>query len=355
MKTLNTFAFIVIAFCQFQSTLSAQSVSTALSEPTSLFKYLQQREIVDITLETDFEKLKAERAKRAYQPANLTILGDEKEKLSIDFQVKTRGKFRARSCDIPPMKLKSKKKVLKEEGFNKFNELKLVIPCSEDPKFIQYIAKEFLAYKIYNCLTDKSFQVQLVNIRFQQSGKKRPMAPKLAFLIEDKEELRDRLNLTDYPDSLKLFPRDMDAKTYTLFQVFQYMVGNTDWIVPVRHNLDVFQDTSGNIYPVPFDFDFAGLVDSHYAIPNPKTTLQNVRDRQFLGNDKTAKDLNEVFEIFKTNKAEIYSYISNFQWLVKSERKKIIKYLDQFYAVIEDAALVDAQFISKPDFWKPQY
>ena len=67
-----------------------------------------------------------------------------------------------------------------------------------------------------------------------------------------------------------------------LASVFMYMVGNTDWSLPYLHNIRVFQNFTSYI-AVPYDFDWSGIVDAPYAVPDYRLNIKSVRDRIWRG------------------------------------------------------------------------
>jgi hypothetical protein len=56
--------------------------------------------------------------------------------------------------------------------------------------------------------------------------------------------------------------------------MFQYMIGNTDWYVNTRHNIDIYQKKDGALIPVAFDFDFAGVINMPYAMPSREIPIR---------------------------------------------------------------------------------
>ena len=74
-------------------------------------------------------------------------------------------------------------------------------------------------------------------------------------------------------------------------EVFEYLIGNTDWDAFKKaadqetccHNLKVVGQMAGPVFPIPYDFDFAGMVDTRYATPDPSLGMRNVRQRQYRG------------------------------------------------------------------------
>ena len=65
--------------------------------------------------------------------------------------------------------------------------------------------------------------------------------------------------------------------------IFQYMIGNLDWSVLKSHNIALFRREDGTIIPLPFDFDYSGLVNAEYAVPPKALHLYSIRVRKYRG------------------------------------------------------------------------
>ena len=134
----------------------------------------------------------------------------------------------------------------------------------------------------------------------------------------------------------------------TLVAIFEYMIGNTDWAVSVDHNTKLImpeKDSIARPYVVPYDFDYSGLVNTEYAVPDEKLELENVRQRLYRGFPRTLLEVNEALDIFKEKKEKIYALINNFDLLTTSSKKEMIYYLDSFYDSIKKTGDVKSIFI----------
>ena len=58
--------------------------------------------------------------------------------------------------------------------------------------------------------------------------------------------------------------------------LFEYMIGNTDWSTYALHNMELVRKEDGDHLPIPYDFDFSGLVNTIYANPDPKLGIASV-------------------------------------------------------------------------------
>src|SRR5438045_7766821 len=104
-------------------------------------------------------------------------------------------------------------------------------------------------------------------------------------------------------------------------------------------------DSTARPIVVPYDFDYAGLVDAYYAVPNEGLPIENVRQRLYRGFARTEEELNEAIAIFNKQKEKIYLLIRSFDLLTEKNRKNITDYLDDFYKTINNNSQVKTIFI----------
>ena len=152
--------------------LSLSESSSSDSLYKSIFCFFQQDSLPKLTIEADFRTLIRKKFSDNYQPATLafSVNGlDYKEQIEL----RLRGKSRRRICIFPPLKLKFPETLLDSLGLDShFNTLKLVTHCQNSVINEHMILREYLAYRLYNQLTDKSFRVQLVEITYVDTGRK---------------------------------------------------------------------------------------------------------------------------------------------------------------------------------------
>ena len=103
--------------------------------------------------------------------------------------------MRNKICYLPPLKIDFSKNDLRAAGIKgKYDNLKLVVHCKNGSAYDDFVLREYLAYKIYNELTDISFRVQLVNLSLEDTEGKQKTIETYGFLIENDKELAARLN-----------------------------------------------------------------------------------------------------------------------------------------------------------------
>ena len=88
--------------------------------------------------------------------------------------------------------------------------------------------------------------------------------------------------------------------------MFQYAIGNTDWSAIKGHNV-LLVESDGLVTPVPFDFDFSGLVNAQYASVSPELSISNVRQRVFRGVCNPSTDWNAAFAHFVARREDATS------------------------------------------------
>jgi hypothetical protein len=258
--------------------------------------------------------------------------------------IEVRGHFRRAHCYLPPLKLICRQNP--SGAFYNFKDIKLVNACMPSRADDQNLLKEYLAYKIYNLLTDKSFRVRLLTLSYVDSAGKRATVTEHAFLVEDVKDLAKR-NHSKLIKNEKIPTRSTDRNQMILASVFEYMIGNTDWSVPENHNIRLIKpkgDSTAVPYMVPYDFDFSGLVNTDYAVPDERMGLKTVRDRLYRGAPVTRNELAPVLDYFNQMKAAIYATINSFNLLTDASKKEMTDYLDEFYMIINSPGNVKSEF-----------
>jgi hypothetical protein len=96
---------------------------------------------------------------------------------------------------------------------------------------------------------------------------------------------------------------------------------------------------------VPYDFDHAGIVNAPYAKPAEELLMYSIRERRYRGYCmKDMKDFDKTIAFFNRIKDEVYGLYSNCALLDEKYKKATVKYLDDFYNTISNAAAVRKEF-----------
>ena len=303
--------------------------------PTTIFEALMRDGVLDMTIETDLTELIHNRRREDYQPAVLTYKKKDGTVVRQDIEVVPRGKFRRRICDFPPVRLKFAKKELRAAGLKTHNKVKLSTHCLDDKNAGNYnVFKEYLTYKFYNELTPNSFRVQLVRITYVDVLKQMRKIRRYGFLIEDDDELAERIG-GKVCDTLNPSADAVSAFDETLMAVFEYMIGNEDWSMAMVRNMRLIERGEGTkVLPVPYDFDFSGVVNASYAVPISDLGQRHVKDRDYLGLETDPQVMGQVLDHFRERKAIIYHTLAQFKLLPATQRLEIKDYLETFYQLI---------------------
>lgn len=301
--------------------------------------------IIHATLVTNLDKIMASHRKKEIDfPAEfITRLADSSTR-NIRILLEVTGDFRLEFCFLPPVKLKFKDSA---SGYP-FKSLKLICACKTARYFDQYLLKEYIIYRIYNLLTDKSFRVRLVDLDFRDNKNQQKIIRVHAYFLEDVKDVASRNHCIELKKG-KTPSYHADRRGMTLLSIFEYMIGNTDWALSANHNIKFIMpsgDSSARPFAIPFDFDFTGLVDAYYAIPDERLNFKNVKQRRYLGYPRNMEELEEVLKIFRLQKTNIYGLINHFNLLTSKSKEEMTGYLDEFYEMIDHPDQVRSNFIT---------
>lgn len=309
-----------------------------------MFEYFHRQEdsLPLLKLDTDWGKLVRDKMKEEYQPAVLSFRRDDGSMAQLDLKIRARGNIRKEVCYFPPIKIKAKKKELKELGFNSLNDLKLVMPCKNGGSYEECIVREALAYRLYETIHPVHFKTKVVRVDGWEGDKQKQSF--IAFLVEDEEELAARLN-GNVLKRASISPVILERDPYLKMCFFQFMISNTDWSVPNSHNLEMVTVPGyTKIMAVPYDFDYAGFTGTHYAVPSPTLPINNVHQRLFLGSRVTEEEARSTAAFFLSRKEEILRECATFELLEEKEKASLEKYLSRFFDLLEDEKKVSRTF-----------
>ncbi|MDE5422271.1 hypothetical protein L3073_08620 [Ancylomarina sp. DW003] len=305
--------------------------------------------LIELSITTNIKELIKDTGKKSkYHQARLSYqLGDSI--VSMIVQLKTRGRYRKNKnvCAFPPLRIKFNQASSSYTLFHGQNKVKIVGHCRNDnSRFQQMVFQEYLIYKAYQILTPESFKVRLARITYKDSAKNIKNLEEYVFFIEDFEKMAERNGkIPIYKERIHQ-DRTMINKI-TRMAVFQFMIGNTDWGVPTLHNIKMIAKTpTARPVAVPYDFDWASLVNAPYAIPNAKLDLESIHDRLYRGYLRTPEELEFIFKEFRMKKDEFYKLYQESNLLTEKEKKRVLDYFDEFYDIIDNPKLVKRYFIN---------
>jgi hypothetical protein len=294
---------------------------------------------IEVTLTTNIGKIRGDRRDDPpWRTATLSYKGDDGSLVTVPLQARTRGIWRLKMCDFPPLRLNFKGDLTKGTIFHKLDKPKLVSYCQDNDRYEQYILQEYQLYRIYGLLTPYAHRVRLLKFSYADSGSGKIRARRYGFIMEEPSAIAARLG-GKVLEQKGAQPEDLDPFQDALFGVFQYFIGNTDFSIGGLHNVELFFGNDGGpVSPIAYDFDFAGAVNARYATPDPSLNLPNVRQRLFRGLCSDPAQYAKVFALFNAKKPEIYALYSDSvgKLIDHGAVRSTLSYFDEFYETIND-------------------
>jgi len=327
------FSSLLLIATIFYLPLSAQS-----PQRVDKVKFFEEESTVNATLEMDLKDLLAKKALDRFLPATLSFTMKDGTTITEKIEAFVRGNFRRETCYMPGLKLNFRKD--STSSLYKFKELKLSNGCNTGDESGQLVVKEFLAYKMYNVLTDMSLRVRFMNVSFKDvSGKKKPYT-QYAFLIEDIDDMAKRNKMVEI-EGTQYFTEQTNREQMTIVTLFEYLIANTDWSVPSYHNIKLIgpkDDKSVRPYTIAYDFDICGFVDPPYATIDEQLQdqISSVRDRLNRGFPRTMEELKVAVKLYNDKKEKIIGLIKSNEYLNSKEKSKCVSYVEDFYKIINN-------------------
>ncbi|NIM13733.1 MAG: hypothetical protein GTO45_16790 [Candidatus Aminicenantes bacterium] len=97
-----------------------------------------------------------------------------------------------------------------------------------------------------------------------------------------------------------------------------------NWSFTADHNVKRILPESGPSRGVPYDFDFAGIVNTHYAVPIRIAKAASTKDRFYRGYCQSPEVFAQIFAHFQKHKQEIFSLYKNFPLISKKYKKRYL-------------------------------
>jgi hypothetical protein len=303
------------------------------------------------TLLADFGDVQRDRdpeSTRTY-PATLVVAGGDGADVSIPTRIRTRGHSRRKptSCTFAPLRVEFEASPI-GTVFEGQGALKLGTHCRDLGDYEQYVLREYATYKILNVLTPRSFRARLAKARYVNANNKKVVATRTALFLEDDDDVARRLEGRAVEQRGVSFRR-ADADTVALMMIFEYMIGNTDMSMLSLHNIRLVRATDGVVYPVPYDFDYSGLVNTRYSVPDPRLGINSVRSRLYRGPCRTAEELAPVFDRFRAARSDVMAVYDSIPGIKEGYVRQARAYLNQFYETIDQPSKVKRAFIDGCD------
>ncbi len=296
----------------------------------------QEEEILKFDIYFSFESLTNDIGKEpSYHDAWITL----KEQVgpdSLQVKIKARGSFRKNpdNCDFPPLFIQKDDDRWSESVFAGDKKLKFVSHCrTSDSEFDQYVVQEYLVYKAYSMFSPYHFKVRLAKVTYHNTDNDSLIYERTGFFIEDKDDMAYRNNCRVI-EVENISARQVNDKEFKNLSFFQFMMMNNDWAVSLQHNI-VLVIKSPSLIPVavPYDFDWAGIINAPYEMPTAKNAPY-MPERNYKGVCKKRKELKPVIQTFNARRSDVYNLYHNCDYLSEENKQRILGILDEFYMII---------------------
>ena len=310
---------------------------------------------LEVEIEGPFDMLASDRPDEEEFPGKFRYRAEGGEIVEFDIVLRTRGRVRRLKeiCSFPPLRLNFKKKEVAGTLLDKQDKIKLVTHCRNKAKrYEQAVVSEYLTYRIFSLLTDRSFQARLLTATYIFTDDDATIQS-YAILIEPKERLEKRLGAkgieADWVDVSDIQPEDLN-----LASVFHYFIGNTDFS-PIGsdpeedccHNQALLEREGELALTIPYDFDQSGLVGAPHAAPNPRFKLRSPRQRLYRGRCDNNEHLPATLDLFRERRAAIEALVREQTELEAFMRNSMLKFIEEFYEDINNPKRVERQLVSR--------
>lgn len=322
--------------------LAAAAPVSAKGEPSPLFAADTP---IEVTLSGPIREL-VSKAERSTDPLPASLLANG-ETHAIQLSPRGNSRRRREVCQFPPFLVKFDAKPAAGSLFEKQGRLKLVDHCRNTDAYEKYVLREFAAYRLYNVLTPESLKVRLARMTYTDGGKQ--VANRWGFFIEDVDDAAKRIGRKEL--EVETVPSTaLDPDDSARYVLFQYMIGNLDWDMKTGpkgsdccHNSKLLGNSLEDrqaLTPMPYDFDYAGLVDAPYAVPPESVPVKTVRNRYYRGLCRHNDAIQRAVPEFLAARPLLEAELRAIPQLDPKERDDMIKYLGGFFEELATPAKV---------------
>ncbi|RMF03281.1 MAG: hypothetical protein D6772_02355 [Bacteroidetes bacterium] len=308
-----------------------------LEASNSWFNTLSADGLSEVIIRTDLKTLLDQRpGGEQAQSALLTLILPDGTRQDWDIKLELRGKFRRRICDFPPLKLNFSKRQLRERGLATFDKFKLVTHCLDDRRLgEEQLLRELAVYRLYEHLTPNSYRTRLLRVTYLDTHNRLSRIRRYAFVLEPTRELAHRLGVEECEDCLNPNLTDIDPEVENRLAVFQYLIGNVDYSLPMGRNLKLFRRPDDKLIVVPYDFDYSGMVNAIYIRGNPELGQSSARDRIFLGLNCSDSLMAKTIAFYREQEDALKAVLKAQNYLPRAVRQDMLAYLQSFYDELE--------------------
>ena len=325
---------------------AAQATAAAARPATPLFA---DDAMIRVTLRgpiTDVSRNKS----RAPRPASLLLAGAPAETHAVRISPRGITRLKRDTCQFAPLRIDFDGARAPSSLFRGQRRLKLVTHCRPSASFQQHVLLEYATYRLYNVLTPASYRVRLATIDYvEEDGE--PVTTRLGFFIEDLDDAAKRNGMVEAAVGPRIAMSQLSPRDAARASLFEYMIGNLDWDIVAGppgeaccHNSRLIapaRAAARGLIPLPYDFDYSGLVDTPYAVPPEQIPVNSVKRRYYRGFCRHNAEAGAVAGEFRAKRAALEAVFAQVPQLDERTRAGALRYLSRFFDEIADPAKLE--------------
>ena len=255
-------------------------------------------------------------------------------------------------CSFPPLRVDFAQKPPASSLFAGQGRLKLVTHCQSSESFQQHLLLEYSAYRIFNLISPASFRVRLATVDYAEANG-RVTTSRWGFFIEDLDDAARRNGMRRAQVGDRIASNQLESRQAARMALFEYMIGNLDWSMRAGpqgegccHNGRLISPGPAPYLPLPYDFDYSGLVDAPYSVPPESVPVSNVKTRYYMGYCRFNSEVVAAAAEFRAKRPAIEAVFSQVP-LTQRPRAKALAYISSFFAQIATNETLQAKILSK--------
>jgi hypothetical protein len=258
---------------------------------------------------------------------------------------------RKETCQFPPIRVDLVQPPAAASLFAGQRRLKLVTHCRASEGFQQHLLLEYAAYRMFNLISPFSYRARLAVVNYIEPDG-RPLVTRYGFFIEDTDDMARRNGLQQARTGDRVPSAQLDPRQAARVAMFQYMIGNLDWSMRAGpqgegccHNGRLLSGNGPYYTPVPYDFDYSGMVDAPYAVPPEGFKISNVKSRVYQGYCKHNAAALAAASEFRAQRPALQAVLSQVPGMDSRTRGKALGYLGRFFDDIATDASLQARVL----------
>ena len=331
--------------CRLLSLLLCSVSSGALFAAPPPDPLFQSTDLLDITLVAPFDRIDRDRDKEQEYEGSLSYTDANGQEVVLDITLEVRGNDRLKkeNCRYSQLWVDFKRRQTAGTLFENQNRLKLVVQCGRRVNYTNYIIKELQAYKLFAEISEIHFDTRLVNVTYTNSGRGNAGRTHFGFFLEHHNRLAARFDM-DEVEIRRVSSAELNPRQSTLLALFMYLIANTDYAVTrgsgggeCCHNAKLLQDRDRQYFPIPYDFDSSGYVNTNYAAP-PDRALRISRNtrRLYRGFCVSTETLDAAIRVVQTSRDRIYSIVGDTTYVDERVANRSLRFIGDFFEIIDD-------------------